>query len=79
MTLSSALLVALQDGLARNKPIVVVGTPGRLAEFMRSGALKLHRTPLLVLDEVGKEGHASPATNYSQHASTHMHLMLLFR
>jgi hypothetical protein len=29
----------------------VVGTPGRLAEFVRQGAVQLHRCPLLVLDE----------------------------
>lgn len=29
----------------------MVGTPGRLAEFVRQGAVQLHRCPLLVLDE----------------------------
>jgi len=37
--------------LERNRPIIVVGTPGRLAQLMRMGALRVHRTPLLVLDE----------------------------
>ncbi len=32
--------------------MIVVGTPGRLAQLMRMGALRVHRTPLLVLDEV---------------------------
>jgi hypothetical protein len=30
---------------------VVVGTPGRLAELLRGGALQLHRCPLLIMDE----------------------------
>ncbi len=40
-----------EDALLLNKPLVVVGTPGRVSEFVRIGALKLHRCPLLVLDE----------------------------
>ena len=31
------------DALMLNKPLVVVGTPGRVSEFIRLGALKLHR------------------------------------
>ena len=31
------------DALLMNKPLIVVGTPGRVAEFIRLGALKLHR------------------------------------
>lgn len=42
----------MKEALERNRPIVVVGTPGRLAEFVRTGVLRVHRTPLLVLDEV---------------------------
>ncbi|GLI67297.1 hypothetical protein VaNZ11_011483, partial [Volvox africanus] len=32
-------------------PLMVVGTPGRLAEMIRSGSLKLHHCALMVLDE----------------------------
>ncbi|GLC67249.1 hypothetical protein PLESTF_000533400 [Pleodorina starrii] len=32
-------------------PLLVVGTPGRLAEMIRSGSLRLHLCPLMVLDE----------------------------
>ena len=42
------------DALLLNKPLVVVGTPGRVSEFVRLGALKLHRCPLMVLDEVSR-------------------------
>ena len=35
-----------------NKPLVVVGTPGRLAELSRAGILQSHNTTILVLDEV---------------------------
>ena len=34
-----------------NMPVLVVGTPGRLAELSREGVLQTHYTPLLVLDE----------------------------
>lgn len=34
-----------------NRPVMVVGTPGRLAEFSRSGVLATHFTGTLVLDE----------------------------
>lgn len=37
--------------LQRHRPRVVVGTPGRLAELSRRGALRTHRTRTLVLDE----------------------------
>ena len=43
------------DALLLNKPLVVVGTPGRVSEFVRLGALKLHRCPLMVLDEVSRD------------------------
>ncbi|KXZ53661.1 hypothetical protein GPECTOR_6g578 [Gonium pectorale] len=32
-------------------PLLVVGTPGRLAEMIRTGALRLHPCPIMVLDE----------------------------
>ncbi len=32
--------------------MVVVGTPGRIAELSRSGQLQMHQTGILVLDEV---------------------------
>ena len=38
--------------MKRNKPLLVVGTPGRLAELSRAGALQTHTTGMLVLDEV---------------------------
>ncbi|KAK3280547.1 hypothetical protein CYMTET_11618 [Cymbomonas tetramitiformis] len=41
-----------KEGLRRNSPMVVVGTPGRICELSRSGHLGMHQTPLLVLDEV---------------------------
>ena len=40
------------DALKKQKPLLVVGTPGRLAELSRSGALQTHGTRVLVLDEV---------------------------
>ncbi|KIY99108.1 DEAD-box ATP-dependent RNA helicase 47 [Monoraphidium neglectum] len=40
-----------REALAQHRPIVVVGTPGRLAEMVRAAALQLHRCPLLILDE----------------------------
>ena len=40
------------DNIESKKPLVVVGTPGRLAELSRLGALRTHRTSMLVLDEV---------------------------
>ncbi|KAI8465848.1 MAG: P-loop containing nucleoside triphosphate hydrolase protein [Monoraphidium minutum] len=40
-----------RDALLTHRPIVVVGTPGRLAEMVRSADLQLHRCPLLILDE----------------------------
>ncbi len=38
--------------LKENRPVLVVGTPGRLAELSRQGALATHHTCALVLDEV---------------------------
>ncbi|GBF90298.1 DEAD-box ATP-dependent RNA helicase, mitochondrial [Raphidocelis subcapitata] len=40
-----------REALAKHRPLVAVGTPGRLAEMVRTGALLLHRCPMLVLDE----------------------------
>lgn len=40
------------QALKDNRPVLVVGTPGRLAELSREGVLQTHRTPALVLDEV---------------------------
>ncbi len=40
------------EAIKQNKPLMVVGTPGRLAELSRSGALQTHPAGILVLDEV---------------------------
>ncbi len=40
------------EALKENRPVLVVGTPGRLAELSRDGRLQTHHTPALVLDEV---------------------------
>lgn len=40
-----------REALKMYKPILVVGTPGRLAELSRDGSLQTHRTAMLVLDE----------------------------
>jgi hypothetical protein len=45
-------LFHVQLAIERNRPMIVVGTPGRVSQMMRSGVLRVHRTPLLVLDEV---------------------------
>ena len=42
------------EAMKLNKPLVVVGTPGRLAELSRAGTLQSHNTTILVLDEVGQ-------------------------
>ncbi|GMH34423.1 hypothetical protein BSKO_02257 [Bryopsis sp. KO-2023] len=39
------------EGL-KQKPIIVVGTPGRLSDHSRAGRLTTHKCPILVLDEV---------------------------
>ncbi len=39
------------DALKKSRPLVVIGTPGRLAELSRSGALQTHGAACLVLDE----------------------------
>eukprot|EP00899_Mesostigma_viride_P006668 jgi/Mesvir1/16001/Mv08303-RA.2 len=43
-----------EEALARNKPAIVVGTVGRLAEMSRTGKLQTHTARLLVLDEADK-------------------------
>jgi superfamily II DNA/RNA helicase len=40
------------ESMKINKPLIVVGTPGRLAEHSRLGTLRTHCTAALVLDEV---------------------------
>lgn len=40
-----------EEGLKKNKPSVVVGTPGRIAELSRAGKLQTHGCRFLVLDE----------------------------
>ena len=44
--------MAQVEAIKQNKPLMVVGTPGRLAELSRSGALQTHPAGILVLDEV---------------------------
>lgn len=39
------------EAMKANKPLVVVGTPGRLAEHSRLGTLRTHHTAAVVLDE----------------------------
>ena len=41
------------EAIKQNRPLVVVGTPGRLAELSRAGTLQTHPASMLVLDEVG--------------------------
>lgn len=40
-----------EEQLRRKRPLVVVGTPGRIAELSRSGILRTHGVKCLVLDE----------------------------
>ncbi len=40
------------EAIKLNRPLLVVGTPGRLAEMSRMGVLQTHPTRVLVLDEV---------------------------
>ena len=47
--------VVQAEALKLNKPLVVVGTPGRLAELSRLGTLQSHQTTILVLDEVNHQ------------------------
>lgn len=41
-----------EEALKKNKPAIVVGTPGRIAEISTSGKLHTHGCNILVLDEV---------------------------
>ncbi|CAA0842235.1 DEAD-box ATP-dependent RNA helicase 47-mitochondrial [Striga hermonthica] len=41
-----------EEALKKNKPAIVVGTPGRIAEISASGKLRTHGCRFLVLDEV---------------------------
>ena len=43
---------AQAEALKMNRPLLSVGTPGRLAEMSRMGVLQTHSTRILVLDEV---------------------------
>lgn len=40
-----------EEALRRKRPLIVVGTPGRLAELSRSGILQTHGVRILVVDE----------------------------
>jgi hypothetical protein len=42
---------AQAEAVKLNRPLLVVGTPGRLAEMSRMGVLQTHPTRILVLDE----------------------------
>lgn len=41
-----------EEALKKNKPLVVVGTPGRIAEISAAGKLQTHGCRFLILDEV---------------------------
>ncbi|KAH6758086.1 P-loop containing nucleoside triphosphate hydrolases superfamily protein [Perilla frutescens var. hirtella] len=41
-----------EEALKKNKPVIVVGTPGRIAEVSATGKLHTHSCRYLVLDEV---------------------------
>jgi superfamily II DNA/RNA helicase len=41
-----------EEALKKNKPLIVVGTPGRIAEISAAGKLHTHACQFLVLDEV---------------------------
>ncbi|CAJ1958259.1 unnamed protein product [Sphenostylis stenocarpa] len=41
-----------EEALKKNKPAIVIGTPGRIAELSSSGKLRTHGCRYLVLDEV---------------------------
>jgi superfamily II DNA/RNA helicase len=40
------------EAIKRNRPLCVIGTPGRLADLSRQGCLRTHKTTAVVLDEV---------------------------
>ncbi|KAG1656109.1 hypothetical protein FOA52_010291 [Chlamydomonas sp. UWO 241] len=59
-----------EEALLMNKPLMVVGTPGRVAEFVRAGVLRLHTCPLMVLDEADQllaPNFAEDMTHINQH------------
>lgn len=41
-----------EEALKKNKPVIVVGTPGRIAEISSSGKLHTHGCRYLILDEI---------------------------
>lgn len=41
-----------REALKLHKPIMVVGTPGRLAELSKDGSLQTHNCGLLIMDEI---------------------------
>jgi hypothetical protein len=43
---------AQEEALKKHQPLIVVGTPGRLAEHSRKGTLATHHTGVLIMDEV---------------------------
>ena len=54
--LSLPARTAQAEALKLNRPLLSVGTPGRLAEMSRMGVLQTHSTRILVLDEVRRLG-----------------------
>lgn len=50
--IGGANIARQRESLKLYKPLIVVGTPGRLAELSRDGALQTHRCGILVMDEV---------------------------
>ena len=56
MCSSSPARMAQAEALKLNRPLLSVGTPGRLAEMSRMGVLQTHSTRILVLDEVRRLG-----------------------
>lgn len=50
--IGGANMIRQREALKQYKPILVVGTPGRLAELSRDGSLQTHSCRILVLDEV---------------------------
>lgn len=49
--IGGANFVRQREALRFHRPVIVVGTPGRLAELSRDGALQSHNVNILVLDE----------------------------
>ncbi|RYR04759.1 hypothetical protein Ahy_B06g084534 [Arachis hypogaea] len=52
VALSRELGMQIEEALKKNKPAIVVGTPGRIAELSAAGKLWTHGCRYLVLDEV---------------------------